>query len=226
MENSGKAPVVESPREIFLRLMSEDTSGGWEKSWEEGATPWDLGKPTPIIVHLNETGSLPNGRALVPGCGTGYDVVAMACPDRHVVGLDVSKTAVERSSKKFSSLPNAKYFSFLCEDFFTWELAEKFDLIVDYTFFCAFEPSVRPLWAQRTEKLLKPDGELITLMFPIEERAGGPPYTVSVSDYEKVLIPLGFVATSIVDNELAVGPRKGIEMIGRWKKSFTLHSTL
>lgn len=92
----------------------------------------------------------------------------------------------------FSSLPNAKYFSFLNEDFFTWEPAEKFDLIVDYTyvynldlcflfiqydftlyicisrsFFCAFEPAVRPLWAQRMEKLLKPGGELITLMFPV-----------------------------------------------------------
>ncbi|ESQ39020.1 hypothetical protein EUTSA_v10001619mg [Eutrema salsugineum] len=226
MENAGKAPVIESPRDVFLRLMSENSSSGWEKCWEAGATPWDLGGPTPIIVHLAETGSLPNGRALVPGCGTGYDVVAMACPDRYVVGLDVSKTAVERSSKRFSSLPNAKYFSFLSEDFFTWEPAEKFDLIFDYTFFCAFEPSVRPLWAQRVDKLLKPGGELITLMFPIDERSGGPPYKVSVSEYEKVLIPLGFEAISIVDNELAVGPRKGMEKIGRWKKTSTFHSTL
>ncbi|KAJ0259248.1 thiol methyltransferase 2 [Hirschfeldia incana] len=88
-------------------------------------------------------------------------------------------------------------------------------------------PSVRPLWAQRIEKLLKPSGELITLMFPLDERSGGPPYKVSVSDYEKVLIPLGFEAISIVDNELAIRPRKGVEKIGRWKKkSPTFHSTL
>jgi len=36
--------------------------------------------------------------------------------------------------QKFSTLPNAKYFSFLSEDFFTWEPAEKFDLIFDYTY--------------------------------------------------------------------------------------------
>ncbi|XP_010517975.1 PREDICTED: probable thiol methyltransferase 2 [Camelina sativa] len=223
---AGKAMAVQASREIFQRLMSEDSSGGWEKSWEAGATPWDLGKPTPVIANLVQTGSLPNGRALVPGCGTGYDVVAMASRDRYVVGLDISKTAVERSSKMFSSLPNAKYFSFLSEDFFTWEPAEQFDLIFDYTFFCAFEPGVRPLWAQRMEKLLKPGGELITLMFPIDERSGGPPYSVSVSEYEKVLIPLGFEAVSIVDNELAIGPRKGMEKLGRWKKSSTFHSTL
>lgn len=38
--------------------------------WVEGRTLWDLGEATPIVVHLCETSSLPNGRALVPGCGT------------------------------------------------------------------------------------------------------------------------------------------------------------
>jgi protein-L-isoaspartate O-methyltransferase len=64
----------------------------------------------------------------------GYDVVVMANPDRHVVGLDLSKTSVERSTKMFSSLSNAKHFSFLEEDFFTWEPTEKFDLIFDYKY--------------------------------------------------------------------------------------------
>ncbi|KAL9844081.1 putative methyl halide transferase [Arabidopsis thaliana] len=93
--------------------------GGWEKLWVEGKTLWDLGEATPIVVQLSETGSLPNGRAL------GYDVV---------VGLDLSKTSVERSTKMFSSLSNAKHFSFLEEDFFTWEPTEKFDLIFDYKY--------------------------------------------------------------------------------------------
>lgn len=33
-------------------------------------TPWDLGQPTPILVHLHQTGTLPKGRSLVPGCGS------------------------------------------------------------------------------------------------------------------------------------------------------------
>ncbi|KAF2602548.1 hypothetical protein F2Q70_00028819 [Brassica cretica] len=70
MGNSGKAPAVESPSDIFQRLVREDSSGGWEKTWKARATPWDLGRPTPIVKHLAETGSLPKGRALVPGCGT------------------------------------------------------------------------------------------------------------------------------------------------------------
>ncbi|KAF8086040.1 hypothetical protein N665_0636s0012 [Sinapis alba] len=84
---------------LSLRLLPPLTPSFISPSPGAGATPWDLGGPTPIILHLSETGSLPKGRTLVPGCGTGYDVVAMACPDRQVVGLDISKTVVEQSSK-------------------------------------------------------------------------------------------------------------------------------
>lgn len=201
------------------QLVHKDSTGGWEKSWEQGVTPWDLGQPTPIILHLHQTGALPKGRALVPGCGTGYDVVAIACPERHVVGLDISDIAIKKAVELSSSLPNSSYFTFLKEDFFTWSPSELFDLIFDYTFFCAIEPDMRLAWAQRIHDILKPGGELITLMFPISDHAGGPPFKVSISDYEEVLHPMGFRAVSIVDNELAIGPRKGREKLGRWKRS-------
>ncbi|KAK9200475.1 hypothetical protein WN944_015673 [Citrus x changshan-huyou] len=182
------------------QLMHIESSGGWEKCWEEGLTPWDIGQPAPIIVHLHQSGALPKGRALVPGCGTGYDVVAMASPERYVVGLEISDIAIKKAEEvttvcKFqvstyrdvemqlsSSLPNAKFVSFLKADFFTWCPTELFDLIFDYTFFCAIEPEMRAAWAQKIKDFLKPDGELITLMFPISDHVGGPPYKVSVSE--------------------------------------------
>ncbi|RVW70205.1 putative thiol methyltransferase 2 [Vitis vinifera] len=192
---------------------------GWEKSWQQGHTPWDLGKPTPIIQHLHQTGTLPSGRTLVPGCGCGYDVVTIACPERFVVGLDISDSAIKKAKELSSSLWNANHFTFLKEDFFTWNPTELFDLIFDYTFFCAIEPDMRSVWAKRMRHLLKPDGELLTLMFPISDHAGGPPYKVSVADYEEVLHPMGFKAVSIVDNKMAIGPRKGREKLGRWKRT-------
>ncbi|XP_058184250.1 probable thiol methyltransferase 2 isoform X1 [Rhododendron vialii] len=200
------------------QLVQSDPSGGWEKCWEQELTPWDLGQPTPVIVHLHQTGALPKGRTLVPGCGSGYDVVAIACPERYVVGVDLSDKAIKKAVEFSSSLPNADYFTFLKEDFFIWHPTELFDLIFDYTFFCAIEPGMRSAWASRMQYLLKPDGELITLMFPISDHVGGPPYKVSIADYEEVLHPLGFKAVSIVENDLATGARKGREKLGRWKK--------
>ncbi|XP_028100614.1 probable thiol methyltransferase 2 isoform X3 [Camellia sinensis] len=163
----------------IIHSSDSSSSDGWEKCWQLGLTPWDLGQPTPVMVHLHQAGALPKGRALVPGCGS-----------------------------LSSSLPNADYFTFLKEDFFTWRPTELFDLIFDYTFFCAIEPDMRSAWASQMRDLLKPDGELITLMFPVSDHVGGPPYKVSVADYEEFLNPIGLKAVSIVDNELAIAPRK------------------
>lgn len=62
-------------RFLSIHLVSElftviNVLGGWEKCWEQGLTPWDLGQPTPALLHLHRTGSLPKGRTLVPGCGS------------------------------------------------------------------------------------------------------------------------------------------------------------
>ncbi|KAG5523056.1 hypothetical protein RHGRI_035016 [Rhododendron griersonianum] len=117
--------------------------------------------------------SIPHGST---SSAFGYDVVAIACPERYVVGVDLSDKAIKKAVELSSSLPNADYFTFLKEDFFIWHPTELFDLIFDYTFFCAIEPGMRSAWASRMQYLLKPDGELITLMFPISDHVGGPPY--------------------------------------------------
>ncbi|KAJ3708234.1 hypothetical protein LUZ61_011939 [Rhynchospora tenuis] len=187
-----------NPMFIRLReiLLSADTSDGWEKTWEEGNIPWDLGKPTPIVIHL------------------GYDVVALAGPERYVVGLDMSGTAIKKAKELAASSPNRECFSFLNEDFFNWNPSELFDLMFDYTFFCALEPALRSDWAKKVGEILKPEGELITLIWVIDQN-GGPPFKNNVSEYvifalryEEVLFPLGFKQIYIEDNELAVKPRK------------------
>ncbi|XP_026390399.1 thiocyanate methyltransferase 1-like isoform X2 [Papaver somniferum] len=183
-------------------------SGSWDKCWEQGVTPWDLDQPTPVLLQLLEKETLPKGRFLVPGCGAGHDVIATANPERYVVGLDFSEIAITKARKISLSAPNAKCFEFIVADFFTWRPNEIFDLIFDYTFFCAIEPRMRAAWGKRMHELSKPDGEIITLMWPTNDRDGGPPFKVSVADYEEVLHPWGFKATCIIDNELAVGLRR------------------
>ncbi|XP_074340078.1 putative thiol methyltransferase 2 isoform X6 [Apium graveolens] len=215
MKSNGCKASVDKLRQI----VNSHSADGWEKSWREGVTPWDLGQPTPILLHLLQTGSLPKGRALVPGCGSGHDVIAIASSDRYVVGLDISESAIEIATKLSSSSPSSNHHTFLKTDFFTWQPTELFDLVFDYTFFCAIEPDMRSAWASRIQNLLKPNGELITLMFPISDHVGGPPYKVSVADYEEVLHSVGFRATSIMENELAIGPRQGREKLGSWKRT-------
>ncbi|EPS63916.1 hypothetical protein M569_10868, partial [Genlisea aurea] len=205
---SSKLPISQNPEVIkFQQVFRSETNGYWDRCWEEGLTPWDLGSPTPLLLQLHNTGSLPTGRALVPGCGSGYDVEAIACPERHAIGLEISDSAIKKAKELHSLSRHAAHFDFIKADFFSWSPTELFDLIFDYTFFCAIRPESRSLWGVKMSELLKPGGELITLIYPIDEHEGGPPYKVSVADYEEVLHPVGFQARFIGDNHSAVSPR-------------------
>jgi len=56
----------------------------------------------------------------------------MASPERFVVGLDISESALAKANETYGSSPKAEYFSFVKEDVFTWRPTELFDLIFDY----------------------------------------------------------------------------------------------
>lgn len=45
-----------------------------------------VGNSSPALLKLIAEGKIPNGRALVPGCGRGYDVVALASDKRIATG--------------------------------------------------------------------------------------------------------------------------------------------
>ena len=63
-----------------------------------------------------------------------------------------------------------------------------FDFIYDYTFLCSFHPSVRTQWAEKMFDLLKYNGELCTLIFPIHEsKEGGPPYRLTLEIMREIL---------------------------------------
>ena len=53
----------------------------WEALYQANDTFWDHGEASPGLVdYLDATPSLPPGQALVPGCGRGYSVAALATP--------------------------------------------------------------------------------------------------------------------------------------------------
>uniref|UniRef100_M8C8U4 Methyltransferase domain-containing protein n=1 Tax=Aegilops tauschii TaxID=37682 RepID=M8C8U4_AEGTA len=159
---AGVGQVLDGSNPAIVRLRQlvdgPQSSEGWRRCWEQGVTPWDLGEPTPAVVKL------------------GYDAVALSGGGRSVVGLDVCDAVIQRARQRSSDV------AFVCADFFTWSPPEPFHLIFDYTFFCALDPSLRPAWAARMEELLRPDGELITLMYLPQDQDSGPPYNTTVHE--------------------------------------------
>ncbi|KAI9269799.1 S-adenosyl-L-methionine-dependent methyltransferase [Sporodiniella umbellata] len=145
----------------------------WEERWQTGETQWDAGKPSPALVDLlssQETRAMipQDGQALVPGCGS-------ASPERKVTGLDISPTCIQQVVQRH---PSSDHYQFLCDDFFKFP-NQGYRLAYDYTFLCALPPVLRSDWALRYAELIEKGGVLITLMYPLEEKEGGPPFSLS-----------------------------------------------
>ena len=193
----------------------------WQKRWEEEDTPWDAGASPPELVRLVEQGALPNGRALVPGAGSGYDVITLASPEREVIGLELSPVARARFvALREASGVLAASAQVVVADFFDYSPAASFDLIWDYTFLCALPPEYRPRWARRVDELLAPDGELVTLIFPVVEGGDpsrGPPYIMS-PDLVRAVLGEAWEPTTLEPVQKSNPGREGAEWLGRWRK--------
>lgn len=232
--------LIEELKKVFTRVyldlkmtcrdnsdLSPDQPVYWRDRWEKGVTPWDCGCAHPLLVHLAPR--LPSGRALVPGCGSGYDVIALAKQDpaRQVTGLDLSELACKRGeSMRDEAGLSSKQVQFIEGDFFNFDYEEPFDLVYDYTFFCALPPHLRKQWAARMAELVKPGGILFTLMFPVRDSGtgaeGGPPFSVSHEAYASVLEPAGFKLLECGDVPSAYRrpktPSPGAELYGLWQR--------
>jgi len=200
------------------------TAGSWDKMWRNGIPPglfFDAARCEPALVDLVEAAvpPLPTGLALVPGCGRGYAVEALAAAgSRFAVGLELSPTG---ASVARDYLEGNAWTAILTVDFFTGNLGEgTFDLIYDCTFLCAINPDMRRAWADRMHCLLAPGGELVIDIFPIGTHTTGPPFAMCEELVRGLLEPLGFVCTLLEPpKELARPKTSSGELISRWVKA-------
>ena len=60
---------------------------------------------------------------------------------------------------------------------------EKFDLVIEQTFFCALPPALRTQYAEKMHEILTPEGKIIGLLFDFQLTAEGPPFGGSKKEY-------------------------------------------
>lgn len=137
------------------------TPGFWDQRYASGKTPWDQrGVPVQLANHLNRTPA--SGRALVPGCGSGYEIKALHERGWPVLGLDFSAMAVKRARQELGPLA-----ALVREgDFFAPapDLAG-FSLVYERTFLCALPPVLHTPYARRMAELIAPGGGLCGFFF-------------------------------------------------------------
>ncbi|GJL77732.1 MAG: SAM-dependent methyltransferase [Nitrospinaceae bacterium] len=153
----------------------------WQKHYAEDDLRWDLGQVAPPFVRLWEEKKLGQGRAIIPGCGQGHEVLFLAAKGFQVTGLDYAPGAVDLLSRSLKEKGLSA--EILQQDFF--ELDEKhhsqYDLMLEQAFFCAIVPSQRSTYVETATRILKKGGLLAALFYETNEE-GGPPFNTTPAD--------------------------------------------
>lgn len=143
-----------------------------------------LAANTTFVPELLKTKKTEGGaRVLVPGCGRGYalETLSSTFDSENVVGLEVSETA-RRACEAYQT-ERASKAKCIVDDFFTHEIPSdddrKYDVVYDCTFLCAIQPKQRTKWAEQMKMLTKKGSRLISVIFPLGDFEGGPPFALS-----------------------------------------------
>ncbi len=152
----------------------------WEAAYRQKDTPWDKGAPSPGLVDFLETAAM-QGQVLVPGCGFGHDVRAIAAiPNTRVTGIDISATALEKARKHRA----AGLEQFLLADLFDLPPALRGtqDWVWEHTCFCAIPPNLRRDYVWAVHGSLRPGGHMAAIFFldpGTSHPEVGPPFGVT-----------------------------------------------
>ncbi len=165
--------------------MNQDPStapGFWDQRYTAGKTPWDQhGVPKRLDEYLARTSVA--GRALVPGCGSGYEIRRLHECGWPVLGIDFSPAAVTRAQEELGPLAHLVRVA----DFFA-PAADMggFSLVYERTFLCALTPELHRPYARRMAEIILLGGVLCGSFFlgPEDEP---PPYPLTQNQLDTLL---------------------------------------
>jgi SAM-dependent methyltransferase len=167
----------------------------WNELYKSGETPWEKGAAAPPLLSWIERSQPLAGDILVPGCGFGHDVraIAAASPDARVVGLDIAPEALEQA-KRFPRTGNESYFR---GDLFGLppELGNRFDWVFEHTCFCAILPEQRADYVRAIAAALREAGQILGIFYlnpwdPGEAPpGGGPPFGILIEELDALFSP-------------------------------------
>lgn len=178
----------------------------WDKRWQDKETGWDVGAVSAPLRDYMDQLTDKNMRILIPGCGNAYEAEYLWEKGfQNTFIVEISKLAIDSFRKRCPFFPEDHIFH---QDFF--ELEEKFDLVLEQTFFCAINPEKRADYAKKMSEILNPGGKLSGLLFdfPLES---GPPFGGTEQEYRSYFEPY-FTIKLMERAHNSIKPRQGREL--------------
>jgi SAM-dependent methyltransferase len=155
-------------------------------------------------------------KILIPGCGNAYEAEYLFRKGfTRVSVVDYAKKALEDFSKRVPEFPKEHL---ICADFFELEGPRYWNLILEQTFFCAIDPSLREKYAKKMYGLLAPAGRLVGLLFNDPKlNLESPPFLGSEAEYREIFKPY-FSFSKLETATNSISPRAGRELFINFRK--------
>jgi len=151
----------------------------WTNRYQKNETGWDLGDiSTPLKNYFDQ---LTNKEIaiLIPGAGNAHEAEYLFKKGfTNITIIDISPEPLKNIKERISGFPIE---NLLLGDFF--EHTKKYDLIVEQTFFCAIDPSLRKKYATKMHALLNEKGKLAGVLFNDPMNADQPPFGGNKEEY-------------------------------------------
>jgi SAM-dependent methyltransferase len=166
--------------------MAGPTQDFWQERFATGTTPWNRGAPNPQLVQWIANGTVaPGNSVLVPGCGHGWEVAALAKAGMEVVGIDFAANALGHCRQVLAS--EGLSAQLVDADVLHWQPTAPVDIVFEQTCLCALYPDFWQRYAAQLHTWLKPGGKLLALFLQAlrpEATHGfidGPPYHCDIN---------------------------------------------
>ena len=187
----------------------------WNDLYLNNDKPWDMGSAsTPLKEYFDQ---LTNKHLsiLIPGAGNAYEAEYLVNAGfTNVFVCDIAPIPLQNL---LSRCPQIGVKHLLEEDFF--ELKDKkFDLIIEQTFFCAIDPSLREKYFQKVNELLNKNGKLVGVLFNDKLNDNKPPYGGTKEEYQNYFKDL-FKVNVYETAYNSIKPRAGRELFINLEKS-------
>jgi SAM-dependent methyltransferase len=152
----------------------------WNERYLQNQTGWDIGHvSTPLKEYFDQLTDK-NIRILIPGGGNSYEAVYLLEKGfTNITVVDISEVVTDQLTTKYTN----PHLHIITSDFFA--LQGQYDLIIEQTFFCALDPSLRVKYVQTVKELLTDNGKLAGLLFN-REFDTNPPFGGNAEEYRQL----------------------------------------
>ncbi len=184
----------------------------WEKRYIDNETAWDVGSiTTPLKQYIDQIENK-ELKILIPGAGNSHEFdYLIKSGFKNIFVIDIAKAPIENIKSRNPDLKE----QIIEGDFF--ELDMKFDLIIEQTFFCALDISLRENYSKKMYELLNPKGKVAGLLFNFPLTEEGPPFGGEIKEYLSLFSSL-FKIKTLEKSYNSIKPRSEKELFFIFEK--------